>query len=180
MINKYSFFFRKKRIKICCKFKRFFFSRSYILPWPPRTASGMDETLPHCTVSSKKEKNKNKKRTNLNKAIFCPVYFTGQQTKLMKMSSFLMENLPNEVLLAIVNYLDIKSIIKFGQVCTRTREISRDESLWRKTILFNKKVSPEFVKFILDSGCRYLSLQGKLISERKFCVFKSPKNYPNL
>ena len=100
--------------------------------------------------------------------------------KRMKMSSFQMENLPDEVLLTIVNYLDIKSIIKFGQVCTRTREISRDESLWRKTILFNIKVSPEFVKFILDSGCRYLSLQGKLISERKFCVFKSPKNYPNL
>ena len=86
-----------------------------------------------------------------------------------------MENLPDEVLLTIVNYLDIKSITKFGQVCTRTREISRDESLWRKTVLFNKKVCPEFVKFILDNGCRYLSFKGQLISERNFGVFKSPK-----
>ena len=93
----------------------------------------------------------------------------------MEMSSFQMENLPDEVLLTIVNYLDIKSITKFGQVCTRTREISRDESLWRKIVLFNKKVCPEFVKFILDNGCRYLSFKGQLISERNFGGFKSPQ-----
>ena len=58
MINKYSFFFRKKRIKICCKFKRFFFSRSYILPWPPRTATGMDGTLPHCQLKEEQEEQK--------------------------------------------------------------------------------------------------------------------------
>ena len=97
------------------------------------------------------------------------------KVKQNEMSSFQMENLPDEVLLTIVNYLDIKSIIKFGQVCQRTREISRDESLWRKTVLFNKKVCPEFVKFILDNGCRYLSFKGQLISERNFSVFKSPK-----
>ena len=52
------FFFRKKGIKICCKFKDFFFSRSYILPWPPRTATGMDGTLPHCQLKEEQEEQK--------------------------------------------------------------------------------------------------------------------------
>ena len=38
--------------------KIFFFSRSYILPWPPRTATGMDGTLPHCQLKEEQEEQK--------------------------------------------------------------------------------------------------------------------------
>ena len=85
----------------------------------------------------------------------------------MKTSSFQMENLPDEVLLTIVNYLDITGILKFGQVCKKTRQISRDESLWQKTILFNKKVRPEFLKFILDKGCKCLSFKVTKLGKQK-------------
>ena len=113
------------------------------------------------------------RKTLFNKKV-CPkfslLYFTGHRTRSIslyilpeknrkRISSFQMEHLPTELLIKIVNYLDLTSVLKFMQVSKRTREISCDESLWQKTILFDKKVRPEFVKFILDNKCRYLSLK---------------------
>ena len=69
------------------------------------------------------------------------------------------EQLPNEILLKILTYLDVINILKSGQICKRIREITRNTALWQKTILFKKIVSFEFVKFVLDSGCKYLSLR---------------------
>ena len=69
------------------------------------------------------------------------------------------EQLPNEILLKILTYLDVIDVLKSGQICKRIREITRNTTLWQKTILFKKIVSFEFVKFVLDSGCKYLSLR---------------------
>ena len=59
----------------------------------------------------------------------------------------------------ILTYLGVIDVLKSGQVCKRIREITRNTALWQKTILFKKKVSFAFVKFVLDSGCKYLSLR---------------------
>ena len=78
---------------------------------------------------------------------FSLLYFTGHRTRSISLgifaekkrkrtSSFQMEHLPTELLLKIVKYLDLTSVLKFIQVCRRTREISCEESLWQKTIRF--------------------------------------------
>ena len=75
------------------------------------------------------------------------------------------EQLPNEILLKILTYLDVINILKSGQICKRIREITRNTALWQKTILFKKIVSFEFVKFVLDSGCKYLNLnEAKIVA----------------
>ena len=84
------------------------------------------------------------------------------------------EELPNEILLKILTYLDVINILKSGQVCKRIREITRNTALWQKTILFKKIVSFEFVKFVLDSGCKYLSLR---YSKLKKGDLQLTKNY---
>ena len=84
------------------------------------------------------------------------------------------EELPNEILLKILTYLDVINILKSGQVCKRIREITRNATLWQKTILFKKIVSLEFVKFVLDSGCKYLSLR---YSKLKKGDLQLTKNY---
>ena len=42
------------------------------------------------------------------------------------------QDLPDEIILKVVNYLDIKKCVKFGEVSKRMRAISCDETLWQK------------------------------------------------
>ena len=74
-------------------------------------------------------------------------------------------NMPNEVLLKIMSYLDIKSLLKCGQLSKRLRIISYDETLWVKIILSEgQKVPTEFLKFVLENGCKYLSLRKIMLT----------------
>ena len=69
-----------------------------------------------------------------------------------------LEDLPDEVLLEIFKFLKRREILKFGQVSTRIRAISNNESLWRKLNLFNGNVPYGFIEKAVQNGCRYLSL----------------------
>ena len=69
-----------------------------------------------------------------------------------------LEDLPNEVLLKVFSYMKPGDLIHCGQVSKRLRAICHDRSLWQKVNLYGKKVSAEFINFILDNGCNHLDL----------------------
>lgn len=91
-------------------------------------------------------------------------------------------NLPDEVLLKIVSYLNLKGLAQCAQVSKRLRNICKDESLW-ETITLNENlyldngpfqendgpfqiIPPSFINHILDNGCKYLTIcQAKLTCE---------------
>ena len=78
------------------------------------------------------------------------------KTKHLKISTFNMENLPDEVILKVLFYLPIKDLIQCSQVSKRFKTISDDESLWQKINLYNKKVPAKFVEHVINKGCKYI------------------------
>ena len=74
-------------------------------------------------------------------------------------------NMPDEVLLKILSYLDIRSLLKCGQLSKRIRIISYDETLWVKIILSEGQMVPtEFIEFVIENGCKYLSLRKIMLT----------------
>ena len=69
-----------------------------------------------------------------------------------------LEDLPDEVILKLFSYLDTADLIRSGHLSKRLRAISSDESLWHKMNLFKKTVPTSFIQFVLEKGCRFLSL----------------------
>ena len=49
------------------------------------------------------------------------------------------EDLPDELILKILSYSEVKDLISCGQVSKRTRNISQDRSLW-VTVNLEKKI----------------------------------------
>ena len=75
------------------------------------------------------------------------------------MSSYQLFDLPNEVILKILSFLNIKELLICGQVSGRLRAISNDESLWLKLNLYQRQVPYDFIKKAVENGCQYLSLE---------------------
>ena len=63
-----------------------------------------------------------------------------------KLSTLEFEDLPDEDILKIFSFLDIKDILKCSQVSKRLWAISKDESLWLKLNLFQRSVPAEFIQ----------------------------------
>ena len=85
--------------------------------------------------------------------------------QVQKMSSI--QDCPEEIILKVIKYLDIKDLVKFSEVSKQMRGIGSDQSLWRKINL--SKITPgcwsyaidvptDFVKMVIENGCQYLSL----------------------
>ena len=74
------------------------------------------------------------------------------------MSSYHLFDLPNEVILKALSFLNIKELLNCGQVSQRIRAISNDESLWLKLNLYRQQVPYGFIKKGVENGCQYLSL----------------------
>ena len=79
-------------------------------------------------------------------------------SKRQKLSYVQLEDLPDEVILKICSFMDIREILKCGQVSKRIRAISKDESLWLKLNFVEGYVPYAFLEKAVENGCRYLSL----------------------
>ena len=78
--------------------------------------------------------------------------------KRQKLSSYQLNDLPNEVILKLFGFMDIKELLLSGQVSKRFRAIANDESLWLKLNLCDREVPYEFIEKAAENGCKYLSL----------------------
>ena len=73
-----------------------------------------------------------------------------------KMSPYKIDDLPDELILHVVSFLNMKEIIQCGQVSKRIRSICSDETLWLKVNLYNKIVPVDFLIRLVDNKCKYL------------------------
>ena len=73
------------------------------------------------------------------------------------------QDLPDELTLKILSYLEVKDLISCGQVSKRTRNISRDSSLWVTVNLEKKIVKAELLEMILIRGCKNLNISDSTI-----------------
>ena len=86
-----------------------------------------------------------------------------------------LEDLSNELIVKVFSYLEIKELIRCGQLSKRIRIISHDQSLWQKMNLSSdpwekctNKVPAEFLHMVIRNGCKYLSLNsGQIQSDLK-------------
>ena len=79
-------------------------------------------------------------------------------SKRQKLSFIYFEDLPDEILLNIFSFLDIKGVLQCGQVSKRLRTISNDQCLWSKLNLFGMKVPYGIIEKAVQNGCEYLNL----------------------
>ena len=92
------------------------------------------------------------------------------------MSTLKLEDFPNEVILTIFSFLDVKDLIPCAQVSKRVRAICHDDSLWKNINLYFKTVPADLIDYILVYGsCKYLSLWsadliGNMNLNRKFSL----------
>ena len=73
------------------------------------------------------------------------------------------QDLPDEIILKFLSYLEVKDLISCGQLSKRTRNISQDRSLWVTANLEKKIVKTELLEMILLKGCKILNLSNSTI-----------------
>ena len=83
--------------------------------------------------------------------------------KRKKVSTFQFEDLPVEISIKVMRYLDITDLVRFTRVSKRIRALGQDESLWQKVDLSWKRVSYSFVQFVLEKKCKHLILHGTIL-----------------
>jgi len=121
-----------------------------------------------------------------NKRNICecePFYYSNQvltRAKRRKISSrYSIEDLPNEILLKIFNYLEFKDLGYCAQISHRFREISRSPSLWETVIENNQTIPAGFILHALNLGCKYLHLENSTITvtnDSDYVMHKLPKD----
>ena len=74
------------------------------------------------------------------------------------MSNIQLENLPDEVILNVLCYLETKDLMLCSHASKRMRELCLDGSLWKNINIYDKTVPTEFLELVLNNGCQYLSL----------------------
>ena len=80
-------------------------------------------------------------------------------SKRQKLSFFPLGDLPDEILLKIFSYMNIKGVLQCGKVSMRFRAISNDQSLWLKLNLFQGDIPYGFIEKTIQNGCEYLNLR---------------------
>ena len=78
--------------------------------------------------------------------------------KRQKLSFCQLDELPDEVILKIVGFLDLKELLLCGQVSKRLQAIANDESLWLKLNMRAREIPYDFIEKAIGNGCQYLSL----------------------
>ena len=68
------------------------------------------------------------------------------------------EDLPDEIILKILENLDVKSLANCVTVSKRIRAICKDVTTFQKINLFGREVPTGFLQLVLNFGCKYLCL----------------------
>ena len=76
--------------------------------------------------------------------------------KSQKISFYQLNDLPDEVVLKVLGFMDIKELLLCGQVSKRLRAIANDESLWLKLNLYKRNVPYDFIEKAAGNGCQYV------------------------
>ena len=79
--------------------------------------------------------------------------------------------LPNEILMNIFSYLNIKELYKCAHVNKKFRQISHDKSFWKSVNLYKQRVSSQFIAQILRLGTEYLNLQEVTILDDTYALW---------
>ena len=79
--------------------------------------------------------------------------------KRQKISDLEISDMPDEIVLKILSYLDVKNLILCGHVSKKLRIMSHDETLWKNVKLCLKSIEIEFLQMVLNNGCKYLNLE---------------------
>lgn len=89
--------------------------------------------------------------------------------------------LPEEILLEIFIYLDIKDLGRCAQVCIKFRKISLDEKVWPKKLNLNGKLVPsEFLGQAISHGLKYLCFCSAKLSGNMDLPKENKVKYLNL
>ena len=77
------------------------------------------------------------------------------------MSTPQLEDIPDEIILKVLGYLEIKDLLCICHVSKSLRAISQDETLWKQiSLCWNECIVPaEFLDKVLQNGCKYLDLR---------------------
>ena len=86
-------------------------------------------------------------------------HLTSRMSKRQKLSFFPLGDLPDEILLKIFSYMNIKGVLQCGKVSMRFRAISNDQSLWLKLNLYQGDVPYGFIETAIQNGYEYLEPQ---------------------
>ena len=101
-----------------------------------------------------------------------------KMAELQKISDLQLEDLPDEMILKVLSYLNIGDLMRCGKVSKRFGNIRDIESLWQNVNLsygsnaYNldayggkscQPVKANFIKFLLDKGCERLNLYNSKI-----------------
>ena len=96
------------------------------------------------------------------------------------------QNLPDEILLKIVDYLHIGDLLRCGQTCRKIRAVVHDKSLWKKVNFSCDSLVPTgLLQLILEHGCEYLNISDQIVgnltitraSQLKYLTINQKYNY---
>ena len=99
------------------------------------------------------------KHLNFTMLLFTWVFFWNSE-KHQTMNYITLEDLPNELILKVISYLNFQELLICGQISRRIRTITYDERLqqWQKFNFYREKAPSGLLKILLENGCKYLSL----------------------
>jgi len=77
------------------------------------------------------------------------------------------DDLPDEILLMIFEYLPKKELLTCSSVCSRWRSVTQDENLWKEIYLERVKISTFFLTNLMQRGVETLTVKFSTVSAAK-------------
>ena len=96
-----------------------------------------------------------------------------------KISAPKIEDLPNEILLMIFSYLNLRTLGKCAQLSQRFKNIAYYPNFWETVVVRNREIPAGFVKLAITLGCKHLHLEGctiSVIKDSDYVIHKLPKD----
>ncbi|CAF1346562.1 unnamed protein product, partial [Adineta ricciae] len=93
--------------------------------------------------------------------------YPPSKNKIKTKSQPTLSELPDEILLLILSYLNKASLVAFSQTCRRHQAVGRHPSLWRRIDMSYKRVDCEQLNRLLQCGTTTLKMYQTTISNLK-------------